>query len=219
MYYCSLNDATAGGLARILLGKFNTTFVHHGPLSAAYSGMLSAFNDVQEKKSTAKTFSTTRRGAGPTIDFSKLTWNPVSRPSTPRDLFSGTSMNTKTGVIKSIKKQDSDVIVYFKTVKYKVPTFKCKDTRRISYIESNGYVHYKQNCVKTGTRQVVETNDPMRMPAFAATGLKPNMSMSYFGATGRKSAKKKPEIQIGWPEAVYKTKKQKKLVALLGVKL
>ncbi|MBL4634701.1 MAG: hypothetical protein JKY56_12580 [Kofleriaceae bacterium] len=61
-----------------------------------------------------------------------------------------------------------------------------------------------------------------RYLAFAATGLKLNMSMSYIGSKAPRSSKKnkkKPEIQIGWPVAVYKSKKQKKLVALYGVKL
>jgi len=46
--------------------------------------------------------------------------------------------------------------------------------------------------------------------------------MSYIGSKAPRSSKKnkkKPEIQIGWPVAVYKSKKQKKLVALYGVKL
>ncbi len=221
LYFCGHGDAAVTGMVRGLLNSYNRTLIQHGPLSAAYAGMLESFNDVSEKQSTASTFSTARRGSAPKIDFSKLTWNPIARPQPPRDLNSSKTLGEQTGVIKSMKKEGDRVVFQFKTVKYRVPTFKCKDTRRISYIQDNGIVHYKQNCVKTGTREVKETNDPVSIPAWAAEGIKPRMSMTYVAERDRYSGKKtgKGPVRAGFPKEVFKSQKQKKLVGLLGVKL
>lgn len=221
LYFCAHGDATTPGMAWALRSSYFRTLVQHGPLSAAYGGMLSAFNDASEKQSKASTFSSSRRGSGPKVDFSKLTWNPVSRPDAPRDLFLSENLGNQTGVIKSVKKSGDRVVFHFKTVKYRVPTYNCKDTRRISYIQSNGIVHYKQNCVKTGSREVKETNDPVSMPTWAVEGIKKNMSMTYVAGQDRykRGKKKAGPVRGGYPKEVYKSQKQKKLVALLGVKL
>ena len=221
LYFCAHGDVATTGLGRALSTSYFGTLVQHGPLSAAYAGMLASFNDASEKQSTASTFSSARRGSGPTIDFSKLTWNPIARPEAPRDLDSGKNLSEQTGVIKSVKKDGDRVVFQFKTVKYRVPTYNCKDTRRISYIQDNGIVHYKQNCVKTGSREVKETNDPVSIPGWAADGIKANMSMTYVAERSRNSRSKTApgEVRGGWPIEVFKTQKQKRLVGLFGVKL
>ncbi len=223
LYFCAHGDAETAGLANALSQAYQSTLTEHGPLSAAYTGMLEKFNDVSEKQSKASTFSASRRGSGPTIDFSKLTWNPVARPQPPRDLFLGKNLTKQTGVIKSVKKSGDQVTFEFKTVKYRVPTYNCKDTRRISYIQDNGIVHYKQDCVKTGSREVKETNDPVTMPAWVADGIKKNSSMTYVAERGKyaksKSHKGPSPLRAGWPLEVFRTQKQKKLIGLFGVNL
>lgn len=221
LYFCAHGDAATSGLGQALRNSYHATLVQHGPLSAAYTGMLTSFNDVAEKQSTASTFSAARRGSGPTIDFSKLTWNPIARPQEPRDLDSGKNLGEQTGVIKSVKKDGDRVVFQFKTLKYRVPTYNCKDTRRISYIQDNGIVHYQQNCVKTGSREVKETNDPVSIPGWAATGIQANMSMTYVAETERYKNSKQGAgpVRNGWPIEVFKSQKQKKLVGLFGVNL
>ncbi len=222
LFLCSHGDAATMGLTRALYSAYSRTLIQHGPLSAAYAGMLESFNDVTAKQSKASTFTSARRGSGPKIDFSKLTWNPIARPEPPRNLFTGKNISKQTGVIKSVKKSGDRVVFQFKTVKYRVPTFKCKDTRRISYIQDNGIVHYKQNCVKTGSREVKETNDPVSIPSWAAEGIKKNMSMTYYAekaSSSRASKKGNGPVRGGWPVEVFKSQKQKRLVGLYGVKL
>ncbi len=116
--------------------------------------------------------------------------------------------------IKSVKKKGDSLIVSFKTVKWKVPIYKCTPTNRIARIDASGEVHYQNECVPVGKKTRKLTMPPITVPkSLAAPGVKPGRTVRMYSQDFGQ-----PPV-FGLILEVYKDKQKKKLIGALGAKL
>ncbi|MEO1332718.1 MAG: hypothetical protein AAFV32_04295 [Myxococcota bacterium] len=213
---CGRNDPDVPVLDYVFGRFFYRATPRRGPLTAAYIGMLEAYNAAQ-KQETTQGFSG-RRGmvkAERGIPMPKA--SPVQPPELGNSVHGFTGMFTADynaqGVVKNVKKNGSTVTVSFVTKRFMVPIRKCVETNRIARITSDGSVIYKQQCTKVGEKPAQFTAEPVTMPAWVANEIKPGRVLVY----AKYPNDVKPEA--AWPLEVYDGAKMNKRLALLGVKL
>lgn len=116
------------------------------------------------------------------------------------------------GIVKSVKKTETGVLVEFRTEVQKIHAMNCRDTDRISWIDANGRVRYHQDCVGAGMRTIRETPKPVVLPRDAASGVRPGAYLKASAEFSAHGAKSRP----GYPIEVYKSMKMKPLVNAYG---
>jgi len=214
---CGANDSTAPIMAHVFEETFWTsTNPQRGPISAAYQGMLDAYNDaVANPAPQAGGFSTSRGQAQSVIKMPQLHRNPVSPPTPTRKVGPSTHGMEKRGVIASITAADGGFSrLTFRTESVQRPIRDCKATNRIARIDDNGNLIPVYNCRTTGWQTVKVTNDPILLPGWLAANHKPGQLLVYrasqpFAYTNTPS--------WGWPLAAYTSASAKTPVSMFGV--
>lgn len=213
---CGRNDPDVPVLDYVFGRFYYLATPRRGPLTAAYIGMLEAYNAAQ-KQETTQGFSRKRGMAKAESGIPMPKASPVQPPELGNSVHGFTGMFTAEynaqGVVKNVKKSGSTVTVSFVTKKFMVPIRKCVETNRVSRITSDGSVIYKQQCTKVGEKPAQFTAEPVTMPAWVANEIKPGRVLVY----AKYPNEVKPEA--AWPLEVYDGAKMRKRVALLGVKL
>lgn len=217
---CGYNDDTAPILASLLeqtyAGKTNP---QRGPLSAAYQGMLDAFNETAANPVPSAGGFSTARGAAKTtaIELQRIHRNPVVPPTLPRKINDlPLEGMTQRGVVAKLEPADGGFTrISFKTESYQSPIRDCVATNRISRIDDNGNFIPVYNCRTTGYETVKVTNDPVLMPAWIAETHGPGQLLVYV-ASEADEHRQRPSY--GWPLAAYTNATGKTLASMLGVK-
>ena len=212
---CGRNDETAPVLDQVFNYYFQNGTPQRGPISASYAGSLDAYNaSLGAAKSGG--FSGERGGAakGPLPQPGSL---PVHPPKLGQSMHGiTTTYDPKflpSAVVKSVKKKGKDTLITFKTTSWKEPVMNCVETNKISRITSDGRILYRMKCKKVCEKTVKHTAEPITIPTYAAGGIVPGTLVVYTVYSNM--------IKVGraWPVEVFKSKKRKKRVNLLGTKL
>jgi hypothetical protein len=119
------------------------------------------------------------------------------------------------GVVKKVKKTKEGTKILFKTEKWKEEDVECVDTNKIWMIDK-GKVKYFQECTLKGYKWVKHTEKTTIIPNDAAAGIKRGM---FFKGKADYPYDDKKFKRFGFPEAVYKNKKKKRLINFYGIKL
>ncbi|MFK7930402.1 MAG: hypothetical protein AB8H79_19595 [Myxococcota bacterium] len=216
---CGANDGTAPMMAHVFEETFwSSTNPQRGPISAAYQGMLDAYNEaVANPAPQAGGFSTSRGQAQTVIKMPQLHRNPVSPPTPTGKLGPSPHGMEKRGVIASIKPADGGFSeLTFRTESVQRPIRDCKATNRIARIDDNGRLVPVYNCRTTGWQTVKVTNDPILLPGWLAANHKPGQLLVY-RASQPFAYDKTPSW--GWPLAAYSSASAKTPVSMFGVPL
>lgn len=184
-------------------GLLNTR-TWRGPRFAAYYAMLERYGDIKAKDQSF-----------PLEDNQVGFWVRAPRPSIILSAYEqtfnkvGTMMN-RSGRIKSAKKTPKGTKLTFKTESWKETVWDCKETRKIDRITSDGRIVYRQKCKAKGKKTVTSTVEPYLVPTSLASGLKPGVfvvATVEFGKQGN----------VGVPLVLFKSKKQEKVLGILGI--
>ena len=216
---CARNDVDSPGLDIPFAYYLNRASPVRGPMSAAYQGIIDAYNNARKSKRSGG-FSTERgqrqRGesavSGLMPSASKVL-APNIRGSVHNELDEMTPDSLMRGVVRSVKKRKGNVKIVFKTERWKQPVYNCVDTNKISAIRRDGTIAYQSKCTQTGTRDASSTNAPVEIPAWAAEGIRPG-AMLYYAVYPNSSVEGR-----GYPIEVYQSKRSKKRVAAFGFKI
>jgi hypothetical protein len=119
------------------------------------------------------------------------------------------SREERRGVIQSAKASGDVIKVTFKKESWQEPTYSCRETNKIDGIK-DGKLVYRQKCRKTGSKTVKHHEQPVEFPMRHASYLKVGQFLIFTRPLGN---------SVAMPKKVYRTKKQDKLVGLLGLPL
>lgn len=121
------------------------------------------------------------------------------------------------GVVKKIKRTKDGAKLLFKTEKWREPVVNCSNTNRVHSISAGGRLSYYRDCVDTGrSKLMTHTEKPTLIPSYAAKGIKRGSLVMLRADYPYDNPKLK---RPGFPLAVYKSKKAKKLMAYYGIPL
>jgi hypothetical protein len=189
----------------------------HGPLSAAYHGVLKAYNDaVTESESRGIDLGQTRSTS---LRLPKPTANPSSDGADwPSSLFGQANTmdpnDLDGGIVEHIERLGATSKIVFKVEIERVPILNCTKSNRIRRIERNGDVTYEEHCVIQGWREQRSTPSPIEVPTWAAEGV----AKGRYVVTLRMSMTSKASGRA-WVVEVYESKEKKRRLSLFGIAL
>jgi hypothetical protein len=89
------------------------------------------------------------------------------------------------GIVRAVKKTGGMVEVAFKKDKYSYDeAYACKRTNRITRIDSDGSIHYEENCKYRKKTEVRENQPPVKLPENEARHLSPGQMVIGLSAEG-----------------------------------
>jgi hypothetical protein len=194
-------------LAETLYYAISKSRGHRGPRVAAYfAAVEAAAAVVADRPKFAVTPSVL---VSPAID---------PQPEATMDLAVGKAswFIDDDGVVASVKKVPTGVLVTFKKESYMRQDYNCKPTGRILRINPDGRIDYEQSCTPAGKTEVVTTPRAIIVAEHLAGGIAPGRLVVHKGI--RPNPGEGDQLG-GMPIAVYDSKAQKKLVALWGIEL
>ncbi len=181
-------------LASVYAEMLKTAPATRGPRFASRLALVAAVTEIKAVKS-------------------RFTLNPKDfMPPTQSKGFGHASaghFRTGQGVVDKVSKKGDMLEVTFKKESWKSPVYKCKETKRLDRIDSDGRLVYRKNCIKTGMKTESSQENPISIPAGAGAGIKA-------GAFLVVARSKKGQ---GLPRRVYKSKKRETLINYYGLKL
>ncbi len=121
-----------------------------------------------------------------------------------------TSTDYSEGVVARVTRRGEVARITFRRDSYTRPRYRCVETNRIAEIRRDGSVSYRRNCVRAGTETITSVPEPVNVPAFAASQIRPGRHLQVFrGVDG--------DTASGFPLLVHDSAQQRRELAFMGI--
>lgn len=182
-------------MAAVYAGMVEKGAIPRGPRFAARLAMASEVSAI--------------RASNPRFGLAPSDFKPIL-PSYPFGKISDSwNVASAASVVDKVTKRGDELQLVFKINIWQEPVLSCVATGRISRIDTNGNVIYRENCAIVGMKKLKYRVSPVTIPDAAGAGIRPGVFAIV--------ARHREDESRGFPQYVFDSEQRKVLLNFYGL--